>query len=335
MAVFTPCPDVREFQALAAGQLPAEDKEGLLQHLETCDSCIAKIQTLLVQDTLVEWIVKGTACSSDEGKHLAPLMQRLIQLQKSATGSPSEPQHGLETAELQLPTGGSRTQTSTDVMDEKQASPSDDEKELWSFLAPAQAPDEIGRLGPYRVLKVLGAGGMGVVFRAEDPQLQRLVALKAMLPALASKDSARQRFLREARAAAGLKHDHIVTIHQVGEDRGAPFLAMEFLKGESLDDRIKDKNNAPLPLSETLRIGREIAEGLEAAHEHGLIHRDIKPGNIWLEGRCARVKILDFGLAQQCRRRSLDTKRCHRGHAGVHAARTGARRKGGWALRFV
>jgi WD40 repeat protein len=173
----------------------------------------------------------------------------------------------------------------------------EDRRDEWTaFLAPAQAADEIGRLGSYRVLKVLGAGGMGVVFKAEDPQLQRLVALKAMLPSLAAVPSARQRFLREARAAAKLKHDHVVTIHQVGEDRGAPFLAMEFLEGEPLDERLKRK--PPLSLAEILRIGRETAEGLQAAHERGLIHRDIKPANLWLEGPRARVKILDFGLAR-------------------------------------
>src|SRR5262249_5905800 len=155
------------------------------------------------------------------------------------------------------------------------------EQDLCAFLAPSQAADELGRLGPYRVLEVLGSGGMGVVFRAEDPQLRRQVALKAMLPALAANKSARQRFLREARAAASIKHEHIVTIYQVSEDRGVPFLAMEFLEGESLDDRAKRMGQ--LPLAEALRIGREIASGLEAAHEHGLIHRDIKPANIWLE----------------------------------------------------
>ncbi|HTU92477.1 MAG TPA: protein kinase, partial [Gemmataceae bacterium] len=179
------------------------------------------------------------------------------------------------------------------------------ERELCSFLAPSQAADELGRLGPYRVLKVLGAGGMGVVFRAEDPSLQRMVALKAMLPGLAENDGLRQRFLREARLAASLKHDHVVTIHQVGEDRGAPFLAMEFLEGESLEDRLKREGK--LPLAEVLRIGREIADGLQAAHERSLIHRDIKPGNIWLEKLPGergvstsryRVKILDFGLAR-------------------------------------
>jgi serine/threonine protein kinase/uncharacterized membrane protein/phage FluMu protein Com len=169
-------------------------------------------------------------------------------------------------------------------------------KELYEFLAPAQSPDELGRLGPYRVLRVLGAGGMGVVFLAEDPDLERLVALKAMLPGLAVSSAARQRFLREARAAAALKHDHVVTIHQVGEDSGVPFLAMEFLEGEPLDARIEREGK--LPVAEVLRIGREMAEGLAAAHARGLIHRDIKPANVWLEGKKGRVKILDFGLAR-------------------------------------
>jgi len=169
-------------------------------------------------------------------------------------------------------------------------------KELWDFLAPPEKPDEIGRLGPYRVLKVLGARGMGVVFRAEDPHLERIVALKAMLPAQASSASARTRFFREAKAAAALKHANIVTIFQVGEDRGAPFLAMEFLEGECLEETIKRQGK--LAAAEVLRIGREIAEGLAAAHEKGLIHRDIKPANIWLEGSKRHVKILDFGLAR-------------------------------------
>jgi WD40 repeat protein/serine/threonine protein kinase len=148
---------------------------------------------------------------------------------------------------------------------------------------------------------VLGAGGMGVVFQAYDPQLERLVALKAMLPALAASDSARKRFLREAKATAAIKHDHIVTIYQVGEDRAVPFLAMELLEGEPLNTRLKRERKgeaaSSLPLAEALRIGREIADGLDAAHQRGLIHRDVKPGNVWLEGDRRRVKVLDFGLA--------------------------------------
>ncbi len=164
------------------------------------------------------------------------------------------------------------------------------------FLAPPSGPGEIGWLGGYRVLKVLGAGGMGVVFHAEDPQLKRAVALKAMLPHLAISPSARQRFLREAQATAAIEHDHIVPIYCVGEDRGVPFLAMPLLKGEALDVRLQREGQ--LPLAEVLRIGREVAEGLAAAHERGLIHRDVKPGNLWLEGERGRVKVLDFGLAR-------------------------------------
>ena len=199
------------------------------------------------------------------------------------------------------PVGGASVRTAPDTQ-VGQSQPAGKDQHLCDFLAPAQSPDELGRLGPYRVLKLLGSGGMGVVFQAEDPDLQRLVALKAMLPSLAASDSAKQRFLREARAAAKIKHDHIVTIHQVGEDRGAPYLAMEFLEGEPLDDRLKREGK--LPLADVLRIGREMAEGLAAAHARGLIHRDIKPANVWLEaspGRKSgesRVKILDFGLAR-------------------------------------
>jgi serine/threonine protein kinase len=182
--------------------------------------------------------------------------------------------------------------------------------DLTKVLAPPQAEDELGRLGQYRVLKVLGQGGMGMVLLAEDAHLLRPAALKIMLPKFAQDAEARQRFLREARAAAQLKHDHIVTIFQVGEEHGVPFIALEYLQGSPLDRHLKEKGE--LPLGEVIRIGRQIAEGLHAAHEHGLIHRDIKPANIWLEDRSAgrgtkggkgsplpqRVKILDFGLAR-------------------------------------
>jgi serine/threonine protein kinase len=167
---------------------------------------------------------------------------------------------------------------------------------LTAFLAPPQAEGELGRLGGFRILGILGHGGMGVVFEGEDPKLGRKVAIKAMLPHLAGSQSARERFLREARAAAALEHDHIVAIHHVDEDRGAPFIVMPFLKGEPLDRRLA--RTQKLALGEVLRIGREISLALAAAHEAGLIHRDIKPANIWLETPQDRVKILDFGLAR-------------------------------------
>src|SRR5262245_34629010 len=166
----------------------------------------------------------------------------------------------------------------------------------WDFLSPPKAAGEIGWLGPYRVLKVLGSGGMGVVFQAEDPDLKRIVAIKAMKPVLAASSAAGQRFRREAQATAALKHDNIVTIYQVGEDRGVPFIAMEFLEGEPLEARLRREGK--LPVAEVIRIGKEIARGLAAAHKRDLMHRDIKPANIWLEADSGRVKIVDFGLAR-------------------------------------
>src|SRR4029077_4915428 len=104
---------------------------------------------------------------------------------------------------------------------------------------------------------------------------------KRMLLPLAARASARRRFLREARAAAALEHDHVVTIYQVGEERGVPFLAMQLLKGMSLDARLK--RSAQLSVPQVLRLGRQIARGLQAAHARGLVHRDVKPANLWLE----------------------------------------------------
>lgn len=178
-----------------------------------------------------------------------------------------------------------------------------------SFLAPPQEPDEIGRLGGYRILQQLGAGGMGVVYLAEDISLKRKIAIKVLPPGAVTDSNARDRFFREARAAANLEHENIITIHQVDEDRGVVFLAMPLLKGRPLDQYLSERGHNPLPVDEILRIGRETAAGLAAAHDHDVVHRDIKPANIWLEditgrnpsNRPFRVKILDFGLARSSR----------------------------------
>lgn len=151
-------------------------------------------------------------------------------------------------------------------------------------------------LGGFRLTKVLGQGGMGRVYLADDDRLGRQVAVKVMRPDIARDPRNRERFLREARATAAVNHDHVVTIHQVGEENGIPFLVMPLLRGESLDAR--SRRGEAIPIKEALRIAREVAEGLAAAHERGLIHRDVKPANIWLEGEKRRVKILDFGLAK-------------------------------------
>ncbi|MCI0358920.1 MAG: serine/threonine protein kinase [Planctomycetaceae bacterium] len=149
----------------------------------------------------------------------------------------------------------------------------------------------------YEVLHKLGQGGMGWVLLAEDTQLKRKVALKVMRGRLAANKESRERFLREARAAAQLRHDNVITIYQVGLERDIPFFAMELLEGGTLQQRLEYPK--PLSIGAAVRIAREIAQGLQVAHERGLIHRDIKPANIWLESPKGRVKILDFGLARQ------------------------------------
>ncbi len=165
-----------------------------------------------------------------------------------------------------------------------------------AYLGPPKRPDELGTLGRYRVLKQLGAGGMGAVFLGIDEALDRKVALKVMLPRHAARPTAKERFLREARAAAKVKSDHVITLHEVGEANGVPFIAMEYLQGQPLDEFLKTNGNPTA--AQILRIGREVAAGLADAHALGLVHRDIKPANLWLEAPKGRVKILDFGLAR-------------------------------------
>lgn len=162
-------------------------------------------------------------------------------------------------------------------------------------LRPAESPDELGRLAHFKVTRVLGQGGMGMVFEAIDLQLNRAVALKVIHPDTQDNPKARERFLHEAQACAALRHDHIVPLYQVGEDQGIIFLAMPLLQGMPLDRWLHAQ---PKPhLMQILRIGREVADGLAAAHAMGIIHRDIKLANIWLEAPKGRTVLLDFGLA--------------------------------------
>ncbi len=148
-------------------------------------------------------------------------------------------------------------------------------------LRPADQPGLLGLLGPYEVQEVLGRGGMGVVLKAFDPALNRVVALKVLGPGLAGSPTARCRFVREARAAAAVTHEHVVTVHGVSEDGDLPFLVMQYVAGESLQTRLD--RGGPLDVEAVLRIGLQTAEGLAAAHAQGLIHRDIKPANLLLE----------------------------------------------------
>jgi serine/threonine protein kinase len=171
-----------------------------------------------------------------------------------------------------------------------------EEEPVLAFLGPSREPGHLGRLGHYEVLEVLGRGGMGVVFRAFDDQLHRVVAIKVLAPVLIPSATARQRFLREARAAAAIRDAHVVGVHEVNGDGPLPYLVMEFIAGVTLADRVKA--GGPPEVREVLRIGMQMAEGLAAAHRQGVIHRDVKPGNILLEDGARHVKITDFGLAR-------------------------------------
>jgi serine/threonine protein kinase len=172
----------------------------------------------------------------------------------------------------------------------------DEEPLRLDFLQPSSRPGALGRLNQHEVLEVLGKGGFGIVVRAFDETLQRVVAIKVLSPELASTSPARKRFLREARASARVRHENVVHIYAV-EERPLPYLVMEYIPGQTLQQRIDQ--TGPLEVTDVLRIGSQIARGLAAAHEQGLIHRDIKPGNILLEsGVEQKVKITDFGLAR-------------------------------------
>jgi len=267
----SPCPSRDELESGVKGGLAPQQVEQLARHVESCPECEQTVQSLCADETV------GLGAKAN------PLLAQARRQAKEIDAAPSEIRKSL------LDVGNRPTMSfmggpasAVDALD---------------FLAPPESADELGRIGQYRALKILGQGGMGMVLLAHDPHLDRHVALKIMLPKVAADESAKQRFLREARAAAKLKSDHIVTIYQVGEDRGVPFLAMEYLQGAPLDKYLSGGRKLTAP--QMLRIAREVARGLADAHEQGLIHRDIKPANIWLDkAHNGRAIILDFGLAR-------------------------------------
>jgi urea transport system substrate-binding protein len=287
----THCPSPAELRRLLVGELTAEESIRLRNHLLDCLACRQLWEQL-----------KSPIVS-------APTPPLLHPAGDTNPGQPARP-----------PAHSAITWSSGVALEgpgsERAAAPPplawDDAQPTFTFLSPPHEADEIGSLGNYRITGLLGQGGMGFVFDAFDTHLQRRVALKVLKPELAANLSFRERFLQEARAAAALPDEHIITIYQVGLENDVPFLAMKFLHGESLEQRLQREGR--LPAREVLRIGREIALGLSAAHERGLIHRDIKPANLWLETpppdqagtsgprlSCeylSRVKILDFGLAR-------------------------------------
>jgi serine/threonine-protein kinase len=185
------------------------------------------------------------------------------------------------------------------VAEEGQPAQRDDDgalRRLSAWLDPTDDPRMLGRFGGYEIVGVIGEGGMGVVLKGHETSLNRYVAIKVLAPHLASNGAARQRFSREAQAAAAVLHENVISIHRVDESQGLPYLVMPYVAGVSLQKRLDQQG--PIPLAGILRIGRQVAAGLAAAHDQGLVHRDIKPANILLERGVDRVTLTDFGLAR-------------------------------------
>ena len=272
------CPGVVGLRDLVRGLSGPEEAERFALHLETCHGCATAMDRELVGDPLLLTMrAQSVRVERPADDATVDLIQRVLQKHPTVTWQAGDTPSNLA--------AGGATETDFDFDEPFEST---------------ERPGELGRLGPYRLLEVIGSGGMGIVYRAEDDDLGRQVALKTMRPELARRPLARQRFLREARSAASVDHENVVGIYNVGEansgGRLVPFLAMPWLKGETLEDRLL---RGPLGVDETIALGRQMALGLAAAHARGLVHRDIKPANIWLEdGPAGRLKILDFGLAR-------------------------------------
>ncbi len=255
-----PCPPANRWRALLADDLPPAEQADLSGHLELCPAC---------QRTLEECAAHRDAWTA--ARSLGALTQ-------------------------------ARSPVLSDVIDQLKLDPesdhgsSDGAQLPLDFLDPPDRPGPLGRIGQYEVLEEVGRGGMGVVLKALDPGLHRVVAIKVLAPQLAVSGTARKRFTREARAAAAVGHENVVTIHAVEEFKGLPYLVMQYVAGPSVQQRLAD--GGPLPVAEILRIGFQTAAGLAAAHAQGLIHRDVKPANILLENGVERVKLTDFSLAR-------------------------------------
>jgi serine/threonine-protein kinase len=251
------CPELERCEALLSDAVPVEQRARLEQHLEGCATCQARLDSL------------------ESGSALLDLVREVGDLDAAVTDL-----------------------TLTHVLEQLHAAKAPDPGEPADlyFLTPSDQDGVLGTLGPYEVHEVIGQGGMGVVLKAFEPALHRLVAIKVMSSAVAGSATARRRFTREAQAAAAVCHENIVAVHAVHEIDGLPYLVMQYIDGESVQQRIE--RSGPLELMEIVRIGLQTAAGLAAAHAQGLIHRDIKPANLLLENGLARVKITDFGLAR-------------------------------------
>ena len=260
------CPAATDLQHLLDGTLSGSQQQECTSHMDSCECCQAKLEELATAGSNLSAVVKHL----DE---VTPPSESAYWPALNALNS------GMQ--ETIVPRSGSRSRDST-----------------LSFLLPPSDAAYLGRIAQFDVMRVIGRGGMGVVLEAFDSKLQRNVAVKVLDPDFADDEIARQRFCREARAAASISHENVVAVHQVERagEQELPYLVMQLISGESLEERLSREEK--LPLREIVRIGMQAAHGLAAAHAQGLMHRDIKPGNIMLEAPNDRVKLTDFGLAR-------------------------------------
>ena len=258
MAISASCPNTDALQRYAMNELPPDQMLTITKHLVRCRFCNDDVQMLkragatLAAPTPVDPFSSGTTA------RISPKPAGSSTEIRSNPAPATKPRDPYATA---LPTE-SRYAPSPPTTAFSRKVPHH-QSMLCSFLSPPQRDDEIGRLGPYRVLKILGHGGMGVVFEAEDEGLQRKVAIKTLHANHAADATARQRFMQEGRSAAAVDHENVVTVYGVNEENGVPYLAMQFLQGRSLEQKLRSEK--PLPTREVLRIGQEIAHGLAAA----------------------------------------------------------------------
>ena len=257
-----PCPPTHRWAALLTNDVPPADEIELNGHLELCPACQRTLEDCAAHRDA--WALTAKSLGQP-GPTCEQALRNVIDQLKIDPDSDHDSSDG---AELPL-----------DFLD-----------------PPSSSRRSLGRIHQYEVLEEVGRGGMGVVLKALDPGLHRVVAIKVLAPQLAVSGTARKRFTREARAAAAVGHENVVTIHAVEEFKGLPYLVMQFIAGPSVQQRLAD--GGPLPVAEILRIGFQTAAGLAAAHAQGLIHRDVKPANILLENGVERVKLTDFSLAR-------------------------------------
>jgi serine/threonine protein kinase len=263
----TRCPDDTVLQAFIAGVQSPGEAANVEAHVGGCERCQKLMDVLADVTSLGAVLVQAAARPRTDSSSLMVAMERL---QLEATSL------------LDTPTDGRADRTLTTLL---------------PCLAPASRDGFLGKVGGIDIRRVIGRGGMGVVFEGLDPVLNRTVAVKVLSPHLLADDDARERLLREAQAAAALAHENIVAIHDIDHTAdGVPYLVLQHVAGESLADRLGRETK--LRPDEVARIGAAVARGLAAAHARGLVHRDIKPANVLLENDTGRVLLTDFGLAK-------------------------------------